>query len=123
MHVSLLMPGLSYTHLNVRRTIFEICTLPLCVWVYEVSKVNCGGEDDNGQRESHDDYVEVTQVMSLVTMSAPDTPSWCHNQGHNKCHSSPSGERASGKFIIDSQKGYTLAAGAWSLVSPCQRVL
>ena len=68
MHVSLLMPGLSYTHLNVRRTIFEICSLPLCVWVYEMAKVNCGRKDDNGQRESHDDYVQVNRVMSLVTM-------------------------------------------------------
>ena len=63
-----LMPGLSYTHLNVRWAIFEMWALPLCVGVQEMSKVNCGRKDDNGQRESHDDYVQVNRVMSLVTM-------------------------------------------------------
>ena len=58
----------SYIHTNVRRNILEIWDLPLRVWVQEVSKVNCGEKDDNGQEESHDDYVQVTQVMSLVTM-------------------------------------------------------
>ena len=58
----------SYIHTNVRRNILEIWDLPLRVWVQEVSKVNCGGKDDNSQGESHDDYVQVTQVMSLVTM-------------------------------------------------------